>query len=113
MRTFEVYLNKKKLCVAGIEDDCVLTAIIDYASRDRRRVHLEVGGLDSSTQHHVRWQDRKLRVGEEIRIRIANGNRADAPTKRFPHDPSQEFESKKRFVRHYAKELGWDIRESG
>jgi len=113
MRTFEVYLNRKRLCVAGLDDDCVLTTIIDYVSRDRGRLHLHVGALDSSTEEHVRWQDRNLRVGDEIRIRIANRKRADVPVKRFPRDPSKELESKKRYVRHYAKELGWEIRESG
>jgi hypothetical protein len=113
MRTFEVYLNKKKLCVAGIDADCVLSTIVDYVSRKPGRLHLHVGGLNTSTDEHVRWQDRNLRVGDEIRIRIANRKRADPPTKRFPRDPSKELESKKRYVRHYAKELGWEIRESG
>jgi hypothetical protein len=72
MRTFEVHLNKKKLCVAGIDADCVLTAIIDYVSGKRGRFQLSVGGLDTSAEEHIRWQDRNLRVGDEIRIRIAN-----------------------------------------
>jgi hypothetical protein len=115
IRTFEAYLNKKQLCIAGIDTDCVLSTIVDYVSRSRKavRLHLHVGGLNTSTDEHVGWQDRSLRVGDEIGIRIANRKRADPPTKRFPRDPSKELESKKRYVRHYAKELGWEIRESG
>jgi hypothetical protein len=113
MRTFEVHLNKRKLCVAGLDADCVLTAIIDYVSGKRGRLHLSVGGLNTSAEEHVSWQDRHLRVGDEIRIRIASRRQADAPVKRFPRDPSKELESKKRYVRNYAKELGWEIRESG
>jgi len=112
MRVFEVYLNRKKLCIAGVDDDGVLTAIIDYVSRDRGRLHLHVGALESSSQEHIRWQDRNLRVGDEVRIRIANRKRADIPVKRFPRDPSRELEVQKRYVREYAKKLGWEIRES-
>ena len=112
MRAFEVFLNKKRLCVAGIDADCVLTAIIDYVSGKRGRLHLHVGGLDTSAEEHIRWQDRHLRVGDEIRIRIANRKRTDAPVKRFPRDPSKELEAQKRYVREYAKRLGWEIKES-
>jgi hypothetical protein len=113
MRTFEVFLNRKRLCVAGIDADCVLSAIVDYVSGKRGRLHLSVGGLDTLAEEHVRWQDRNLRVGDEIRIRIANRKQVDPPVKRFPRDKSKELESKKSYVRHYAKELGWEIRESG
>jgi hypothetical protein len=112
MRTFEVFLNRKRLCVAGIDSDCVLTAIVDYVNDKRGRLHLCVGGLDTAAEEHVRWQDRHLRVGDEIRIRIGEGKRADKPIKRFPRDPSMELESKKRYVHEYAKELGWEIKES-
>jgi hypothetical protein len=112
MRTFEVFLNRKRLCVAGIDADCVLTAIVDYVSGKRGRLHLGVGGLDTSAEEHVRWQERHLRVGDEIRIRIANRKQADSPVKRFRRDPSKELEAQKRYVREYAKKLGWGIRES-
>jgi len=113
MRTFEIFLNKKRLCIAGLDDDCVLTAMIDCVSRDGHRLDLHVGGLASTAGERVSWQDRRLRVGDEIRIRIANQKRADAPAKRFPTDsPAQKLESKKRYVRQCAKELGWEIRES-
>jgi|HubBroStandDraft_6_1064221.scaffolds.fasta_scaffold217439_2 hypothetical protein len=113
MRTFEVYLNKKRLCVAGIDAACVLTAMVDYVSGKTRRLQLQVAGLNSATREHVEWQNRTLRVGDEIRIRIANRKQVDPPIKRFPRDQSKELESKKRYVRHCAKELGWEIRESG
>jgi hypothetical protein len=111
MRTFEVFLNKKRLCIAGIDADCVLSAIVDHVSK-RRRLHLVLGGLDTSAGEHVRWVDRHLRVGDEIRIRIAEGSKADRPVKRFLRDRSAEVESKKNYVREYAKQLGWEIKES-
>jgi hypothetical protein len=51
MRAFEVSLNGKKLCLAGIGDDGVLTAIVDWVTgRDRADLFLEVGGLVSPTR---------------------------------------------------------------
>jgi hypothetical protein len=110
MRTFEVYLNKKRLCVAGIDADCVLTTIIDYVSI-RRRLSLSVGGLNASVGEHVRWQNRALRLGDEIRVRIGERKSADTPSKRFPRDPKAELKSQKRYVRRLAKKLGWKINE--
>lgn len=54
MRTFEVFLNRKRLCVAGIEADCVLAAIVNYVSVKRGRFHLNVGGLNTVKDEHVR-----------------------------------------------------------
>ena len=111
MRTFEVFLNKKRLCVAGIDADCVLSAIINYVSINRDRSHLTVGGLNAENDEHVRWVNHPLRVGDEIRIRISKRARADKPGELFPRDRSKERESMKRYVREYAKQLGWEIKE--
>ena len=46
MRAFEIYVNGKRLCVAGVNNASVLSAIIDYVGRDdEERLHLHVGGL--------------------------------------------------------------------
>ena len=113
MRTFEVYLNKKRLCVAGIDADCVLTTIVNYVSINRKRsLGLSVGGLDTSMGEHVRWQNRALRLGDEIRVRIVERKSADTPSKRLPRDPKAELKSQKRYVRKLAKKLGWKIKEN-
>lgn len=111
MRTFEVYLNGKRLCLAGIGDDGVLSAIATWVIRKRRRgdMSLTVGGLISSTDEHVRWTDRKLHVGDEIKICIRETLSADNPTTRCRRDPDQELKAKKKYVRMMAKKLGWKI----
>ena len=71
MPTFEVYLNGKWLCLGGIGDDGVLTAIANWVvGRGRRDMRLSVGGLISTSDEHVGWPNRKLRVGDEIKIKI-------------------------------------------
>jgi len=112
MRAFEVYLNKKRLCVAGLDADCVLATIISCVSIKRRhRLGLSVGGLDTSRGEHVRWQNRALRLGDEIRVRIVERKSADVPSERSPRDPKAELKSEKRYVRKIAKKLGWSIKE--
>jgi hypothetical protein len=51
MRAFEVHLNGKRLCVAGIDGDCVLNVILNHvAGRGRNELWLSVGGLISATE---------------------------------------------------------------
>ena len=46
MRAFRIYLNGKKLCLAGIGDDGVLSAIVNWVATDREGdLFLHVGGL--------------------------------------------------------------------
>jgi hypothetical protein len=111
MRTFEVYLNGKKLCLAGIGDDGVLSAIATWVIGKRKKgdMRLMVGGLISPTDEHVSWPDRKLRVGDEIRICIRETLSADTPKTRYRRDPDQELKAQKKYVRMMAKKLGWKI----
>jgi len=109
MRAFEIYVNGKRACLAGVNDASVLTAIMDYAGRDKERLHLHVGGLLIPQEEHVRWQDRDLAVGDEIRIRIVDSDKVDAPTKRYARDPKKDIRAQKRYVRTMAKKFGWKI----
>ena len=89
MRAFEVYLNGKKLCLAGIGDDGVLSAIVNWVTRrDRGDLFLEVGGLISPTEEHVAWTSQKpLRVGDKIQVKIVERSTVDKPAKKHRTDP--------------------------
>jgi hypothetical protein len=112
MRTFEVFLNKKRLCIAGIVADGVWSAMVDPVSGRRRRLELSAGGLDTSAEEQARWVDRHLRARDQIRIRIAKGSKADRPVERFLRDRSAEVESKKAVSTNMPSQPGWEIRES-
>ena len=113
MRAFEVYLNGKKLCVTGIGDDGVLSTIVTSVVKRERRdwedLMLDVGGLISPTEEHVRWTHRKLRTGDEVLIRVLKTSRVDPPRSKYRFDPAQERKNWKRYVRDAAKRLGWKI----
>jgi hypothetical protein len=112
MRAFKVYLNGKRLCVAGIGDDGVLTAIANWVSGGRYKadLFLEVGGLVSPTQEHVAWVRQKaLRVGDEIRLTIVEAASVDVPIERYQTDSAKDLKNQKAYVRAVAKQLGWTI----
>jgi hypothetical protein len=91
-----VYLNGKRLTVAGADDLSVLNAIVtavgtlgkSTAVLGRKRsvnLHLSVGGLTHRggglEDEHLRWINlRNLRVGDRISVRVVRTNRPDKHT---------------------------------
>ncbi len=115
---FEVFRNNERLCVAGLADFGVLTAILTWVARSPEELEpedtspdlfLHVGGLKDET--HLNWTDTTIEVGDEIKIHVAEASAVDAPTSERRRDPAKDLEDKKSYVRRMAKELGWDIRE--
>jgi hypothetical protein len=111
MRAFRVALNGEKVCLVGIGDEGVVTAIVSCVTgRARDDLSLEVGGLVSSANEDIKWINQKpLRVGDELQIKIVEATLVDKPTKRHRIDPGMQLRSKKRYVRMMAKELGWKV----
>jgi len=112
MRVFEVFRNDERLCTAGIQGDCVLTAIVDSVRGEGRdECTLTVGGLVDATEEHLVWTKFDLKVGDEIHVRVLESDAADEPKTRKRHDPDKDLEAKKNYVREMAKFLGWTVTE--
>ena len=87
MIAFEVYVNGEKQCVAGVGDIGVLTSILTWRGNQPDEngtpgeplLQLEVGGLISRSQEHVRWLDRCISVGDEVQIRVVDATVVDKP----------------------------------
>jgi hypothetical protein len=90
MTVFDVYLNDRKCCRAGVGADGVLTAIVDWvrlkgpAARRARRLkqpveesRVHVGGLSNGT--HRSWLDRNVTVGDRVTIAIGKAGTVDRP----------------------------------
>src|SRR5258708_24971141 len=92
MRAFEVFLNGKRLCVAGVGKAGVLTTIIDQVSghRDRDRLHLHVGGLNGANEF-VTWWNQALRVNDVISLKIIETDAVDKPKTTRRRDPRKEL----------------------
>jgi DNA-binding helix-hairpin-helix protein with protein kinase domain len=115
MRAFEVFLNGERLCVAGIDGDGVLNAMVDHVKiKARDDLRLRVGGLVSATEEHLTWSQVGLTAGDEVRIRILESASVDEPERqklRGARETEDELEEKKRFVRALAKKWGWTLTE--
>jgi hypothetical protein len=113
MRAFEVHLNGKRLCVAGVGDQGVLTAnISQMLGQNRNELRLEVGGLSLPFQEYLTWNRQKLKVGDEIRIMACEASSIDRPKERIQQveiDPKEEIRNQKRYVREMARKFGWKI----
>lgn len=118
MAVFHVYLNGKKVSTAGVGDKGVLSAHVTWVRRTREDMQiklpeeeltLEIGGLISPKEEYVLWLDRKLQVGDEVRIIIADAAKVDRPRTRKRSDPAEDLRRQKRYVRQMAKRFGWKI----
>ena len=126
MVAFDVFHNNERLCVAGVGDFGVLTAIVTWVAHSPETLErwaaegisehpstelsLQVGGLTSTSG--VRWIDASLRVGDEVKIQVIDAPRVDPATTEYRGVPIDDVEGKKSYVRRLAKELGWEIRET-
>ena len=118
MVAFEVYINGKKRCTAGIRGPCALTASLIWALRGpmsrrgkRKELNLGVGGLVSRSDEFLDWLHRDLQPGDEVTIRIIEAAEVDKPKKKRMKraTPAQILRRTQAYVRRWAKELGWKI----
>ena len=116
MLAFEVYVNGKKKCIAGIGEPGVLTATLTWVlgEPDGRRsgnedMVLSVGGLVSRTDEFVDWFRGGLQQDDEITIRIVQVADADTPKRRRRESLAQRRRQQQAYVRRMARQFGWRI----
>jgi hypothetical protein len=85
MIAFEVSVNGKRACVAGLRGQGVMSAIVNWlggtaAKAMGRELELRVGGLNSETNQHMDWPTVLLKVGDEVAVRIVEVDQPDTPT---------------------------------
>lgn len=114
MRAFEIFLNGKKICLAGIGDDGVLTTTITYVPfRRRRETRLYIGGLVLPQHEHVFWKEAILHVGDEVRIKIVEKHSVNRPRTRTPRDPAAESLAEQQHLQKLAKKYGFKLQRTG
>src|SRR5689334_17615787 len=89
MRAFDVYLNGKRLCIAGIGEDGVLNAMVNCIVKNGAdHMSMNVGGLKSSTEEHIRWNADRLMlgVGDEVLVKIIEAESVDKPQRIYRFD---------------------------
>jgi hypothetical protein len=110
MRAFEIHLNGKRLCVAGVGESGVLTTIVAYVDGTKgRSLDLSVSGLITPTDEHADWARRCLKAGDKVVVKVIETDSVDRPRRRYRPDPELVERSQKAYVRAYAKKFGWQI----
>ena len=110
MLSFNVSLNGKKLCLAGIGKRGVLSAHVTWVASENggEALFLQVGGL--ANEEHSDWIYQKpIQVGDELRVEICDAESVDEPIRKLPIHAAETLDQKKEYVRRTAKELGWTI----
>jgi len=104
MLALEVVLNGNRIAVAGADDLNVLNGMVTAVRKIRRTssgtkaqpkgydIRLSVGGLTGRQggipNEHVRWEEmKKLKVGDEVLIRVLRARVADPPNPSIGADP--------------------------
>jgi hypothetical protein len=67
-----------------------------------------LGGL--ANKEHIDWiEQKRLQVGDEIRVEICDAESVDDSTGKRRIDAAEMLDQKKQHVRRLAMELGWKI----
>jgi hypothetical protein len=128
---FEVFRNGKKLCRAGVGEFGVLMANLTHVSHSpkklarwkaegrstnlRNELYLHVGGIegDDHSPHHVDWGNFRVKIGDEVAVRVLDGSNVNRARRRSGYqDFLEQVEAdEKEYVREAAKKFGWRIDE--
>jgi hypothetical protein len=84
MIAFLVSVNGQRVCLAGIGQDGVLGAGVDWTNRRGFKFH--VGGLDTKTDEFADWDTPQIGMDDEITIKIVDVPTVDAESRRFRGD---------------------------
>lgn len=80
MKAFHITVNGKRTALAGVGGQGVLTVMVVLNSNKNDDIlHLDVGGLISSTGTHVMWPSPQIKMGDEIVIKIVDSDTVDEP----------------------------------
>lgn len=114
MTAFEIYLNGRKTCTAGLGQAGVVISSLIWASggpQDLRRDDLEfrVGGYVSRTATHLSWCNRRLKSGDEIKVVVVKSAKADRPKTRRVESEATRTRREREYVEKKAAEFGWTI----
>jgi hypothetical protein len=108
MTVFDVFVNDRKLCRAGVGAEGVLNGTVSWvrltgrAQRTARRrkepseeTGLAVGGLSKGI--HRQWPGRMLKNGDRVTIAVASARTFDRPSREEPQDAKLRAQQERRY----------------
>jgi hypothetical protein len=111
MWAFKVEVNGKRVCVAGVGANGVLSAITDFVGSPVRgsNLDLSVRGLFTQTGEHATWARIGLKVGDRIVLKVIETDSVDKPREFYLPDSKTDKRNQKAYVRALAKNFGWKL----
>lgn len=117
MLAFKIEIDDEEFVTAGFEDWSILALHVN-ASRGDPTAHFEsarydearfsVGGLSErdtdGVSHHVRWKNRVLPVGSQVKVTVVETGQPDLPLKRYRSDAKIQENP---FTEEEMKEMRW------
>ena len=120
MICFEIWINDKKVCTAGVQAKFgVLSAILTWVRRDlnqfaeeerktvlEEELNFDVSGhsnLGENDTEMAEWIRGSLKPGDEIKIRIQESNHVDEPSSKRRDDPNFVEKAQKRYYEKLKK----------
>ena len=96
MLAFELFVDDRRICLAGMEDWAVMSVILTGVRRrqddpdDSGRLDVSAGGLSETgadgADYHQRWEKVDLAVGSKVVINLVETDRVDPPVRRYRSD---------------------------
>jgi len=96
MLAFELIVDDRRICLAGMEDWAVMSVILsgvrhrDRDPADGGRLDVSAGGLserdENGVAHHARWEKVDLQVGSKVTITLVETDQPDPPIRRYRSD---------------------------
>jgi acyl dehydratase len=113
MTAFDIYLNGRKRCTAGIDAAGVVVSAITWTageSHEREEdLELRVSGLISRAHTHVDWFHRPLKTGDEVKIVVVEKAKSDRPKRSRRENLTTRAKREREYVEKKAAEFGWKI----
>jgi hypothetical protein len=112
MKALEVFINGHHLCVAGVGDDGVLSAIVNWVGGPDKEENffLQIGGLDSRADEHLRWESPSIGVGAEVLVRVVEAATVDPPRERIRYEKKTCVDEYRQHLRECSRWLTPDER---
>jgi hypothetical protein len=108
MRAFEIRLNGKRLCVAGMEYGSLMFGMQGGENKHGRGgIGLSMTGL-ALNYEVVRWLQLELEMGPKVQVKVVEAKTVDKPEV-LQKAPRDDRKYEKAYVRQKAKEFGWTI----
>jgi len=118
MIAFEVRLDGEKVCMAGVGETGVLSAIVSWVRRGAHpaeqetgswveTLSCEVGGLmhQDGADYHVKWLSQSLGVGQQVTITVVEAPEVDRAPAAVREDPERTRRARRRYFETLQREF--------